>query len=142
MKTREEIITSMCYTYKHDFGINYDVQQMIPAGTTPEQREHIRNTMSQIFDNDIAPYMEFKDNKTSNMNPLIEKFARRAGFDSYNYQGGNAEPMTKFAHLIIQECIKIPHEMWYESQLNAEVSTKIENRIKEHFGVNSENPMD
>jgi hypothetical protein len=62
MKTREEIITGMCYTYRHDYGLlknDEDVMQMT-SGVTKSQQEFIWNTMAQIFDNDIAPYMEFK----------------------------------------------------------------------------------
>jgi hypothetical protein len=31
------------------------------AGLTDRQREVLWNSMAQIFDNDIAPYMEFKE---------------------------------------------------------------------------------
>lgn len=50
MKTREEIITGMCYTFRHDYGI-LDI---------PEQKS-IHMTMAQIFDNEIKPYMEFRN---------------------------------------------------------------------------------
>jgi hypothetical protein len=61
MKTREQIITSMCYTMRHDFGLN-KTQQAYPftAGMTNEERESLWNQMAQLFDNDIAPYMDFK----------------------------------------------------------------------------------
>lgn len=64
MKTREQIITSMCYTFRHDYGLDnpsYDsfVGSLI-SGITQEQRDAIWKQMAQIFDNDILPYMEFK----------------------------------------------------------------------------------
>lgn len=49
MKTREEIITAMCYTYRHDYGI-----------LDSQKQKGIHATMAQIFDNDIKPYMEFR----------------------------------------------------------------------------------
>jgi hypothetical protein len=49
MKTRNEVITSMCYTYRHDYGLLDD-----------DKQKSLWNTMSQIFDNDISPNMEFK----------------------------------------------------------------------------------
>ena len=41
----------------------------------------------------------------------------------------------KFAELIIKECIRVPYNMWDKAELNADIAVKIENRIKEHFGV-------
>jgi hypothetical protein len=68
MKTREEVITSMCYTYRHDYGLNkYEevngvaFKNALTAGMTDSERHALWNQMAQIFDNDIAPYMEFKN---------------------------------------------------------------------------------
>ena len=62
MKTREEIITSMCYTWRHDYGLKKESLEVdaISSGMTDREREHLYRAMSQLFDNDIAPYMEFK----------------------------------------------------------------------------------
>jgi hypothetical protein len=65
MTTREKIITSMCYTWRHDYGL---VKETDPggysfpgvAGMTQVERDSLWRSMAQIFDNDIAPYMEFK----------------------------------------------------------------------------------
>ena len=50
MRTREQIISSMCFTWRHDYGLMED-----------EDKELLRSKMSQIFDNDIAPHMEFRN---------------------------------------------------------------------------------
>ena len=62
MKTREQIIHSMCMTYRHDYGLRCEDtgNGFITAGVTDDERKAIWNQMAQIFDNDIAPYMEFK----------------------------------------------------------------------------------
>lgn len=74
MKTREEIITSMCYTWRHDYGIPFEPwtdvfscdAEWIPKrpnagiGMTDEEKTVLWNQMAQLFDNDISPYMEFK----------------------------------------------------------------------------------
>jgi hypothetical protein len=68
MKTREQIITSMCYTMRHDYGIIKEPQEFtgdktgnfFVSGMHLEEREALWRQMAQIFDNDIAPYMEFK----------------------------------------------------------------------------------
>lgn len=65
MKTREQIITAMCYTYRHDYGLEKhdapnDYHLPFSSGMRQEERLTLWNQMSQIFDNDIAPYMEFK----------------------------------------------------------------------------------
>jgi hypothetical protein len=57
MKSREEIITSMCYTYRHDFGLVKIDESLISAGMTDNERHALWNGMSQIFDNDIAPLL-------------------------------------------------------------------------------------
>lgn len=61
--TREEIITRMCYTYRHDYGLEIsedDKMYTLMSGVTKQEQQNIWNTMAQIFDNDIAPNMEFK----------------------------------------------------------------------------------
>ena len=73
MKTREEIITSMCYTMRHDYGLvkepmNFDSNNAneifafdrLTSGMYSRDQEALWRQMAQIFDNDIAPYMEFK----------------------------------------------------------------------------------
>lgn len=64
MKTREDIIISMCLTYRHDFGLVKSTGESgpwpFPAGMTDEEKKALYRQMAQIFDNDIAPYMEFK----------------------------------------------------------------------------------
>lgn len=64
MKTREQIINSMCFTFRHDYGLEKDLGNgfvsELSAGMTKQEREALWNQMAQIFDNDIAPYMEFK----------------------------------------------------------------------------------
>lgn len=69
MKTREEIITAMCYTWRHDYGIDKhqagDFDDAIPSGMTDRERESLWRAMAQIFDNNIAPNMNFKNDKSS-----------------------------------------------------------------------------
>jgi hypothetical protein len=64
MKTREEIITSMCYTYRHDYGLNrsHDDPPWL-SGMTDFERKGLWQTMAHIFDNDIAPHMNPKKKK-------------------------------------------------------------------------------
>jgi hypothetical protein len=60
MKTREEVILSMCYTYRHDYGLTRASGDVISSGINQSEREYIYDRMAQIFDRDIAPYMDFK----------------------------------------------------------------------------------
>lgn len=60
-KTREQIITSMCYTYRHDYGLTKQAGDQLGSGMTAEQQQALWRQMSQIFENDIEPYMEFKE---------------------------------------------------------------------------------
>ena len=64
MKTREDIIISMCMTYRHDFGLVCNTGESgpypFPSGMTDQEKESLYRQMAQIFDNCIQPYMEFK----------------------------------------------------------------------------------
>ena len=58
----------MCMNYRHDYGLTIsedDKMYTLNSGVTEQERKQIWNTMSQIFDNDIAPYMEFKNESIS-----------------------------------------------------------------------------
>lgn len=65
MKTREEIITSMCYTWRHDYGLDKLEHDgpggLISVGLTDAERQMLWRQMAQIFDNDILPNMDFKE---------------------------------------------------------------------------------
>jgi hypothetical protein len=64
MKSREEIITDMCYTYRHDYGLNKDPNDPSwIAGMTEAERKGLWQTMAQIYDNTIAPNMDLKNGK-------------------------------------------------------------------------------
>jgi len=57
-KTRNDIITSMCYTWNHAYGAGID-PNWPGLGYTDGTRLALWNQMAQLFDNDIAPFMEF-----------------------------------------------------------------------------------
>lgn len=66
MKSREEIISDMCYTYRHDYGLDKDPNDPSwLSGMTPDERKGLWETMAQIYDNDIAPIMDLKNGKPS-----------------------------------------------------------------------------
>lgn len=66
MKTRNDIITAMCYTYRHDYGLNkLATKDVLSAGTTEAERQMIWSMMAEIFDNDIVPHMTFKPEETA-----------------------------------------------------------------------------
>jgi len=61
--TREQIITNMCLTFRHDYGLEIsedDRMYTLMSGMTRSEREALYKDMAQIFDNDIAPHMEFR----------------------------------------------------------------------------------
>lgn len=62
MKTKEEIIHSMCYTHRHDYGLRkLDSDPPWTAGMTEQDAKMLYKTMEQIYTNNIEPYMEFKN---------------------------------------------------------------------------------
>jgi hypothetical protein len=68
MKTREQIITSMCYTWRHDYGLRKGGAEgygsTFSSGMTDDEAAALWKQMAQLFDNDIAPHMEFKSGNT------------------------------------------------------------------------------
>lgn len=64
MKTKHEIITAMCFTFRHDYGLpkeNVRVQgQDVPIGSsgmTEDEQQILYSTMLKIYNNAIEPYM-------------------------------------------------------------------------------------
>jgi len=71
------------------------------------------------------------------MNSLFEQIAEEA-FVLVPQQKGlhvRSFSLEKFAELIVMECTRVPYNMWDNAELNADIAIKIENRIKEHFGI-------
>ena len=72
------------------------------------------------------------------MNERLKELAEQAGL--YDEKSPDEVPeftasFEKFAELLIKECAYIPIDMWDKAELNADVAVKIEDRIKQHFGV-------
>ncbi len=81
MKTREQIITSMCFTWRHDYGLDKHPDDMpFVAGMTPREREFIWNQMAQIFDNDIAPYMKFRKERKPKRTKEEKEIMKKLGY--------------------------------------------------------------
>jgi hypothetical protein len=63
MKTKEEIIHNMCYTYRHDYGLRKDPNEPNwTAGMTEEDAKMLYKTMEQIYTNNIEPMLEYYEN--------------------------------------------------------------------------------
>ena len=59
---REYVISQMCFTYRHDFGLDKDPDDTgFSSGVAPEERKALWEQMAQIFDNAVIPNMEFRD---------------------------------------------------------------------------------
>jgi len=64
----------MCMTFRHDYGLEIsedDRMYTLNSGMTKLERQGLYSSMSQIFDNDIAPYMQF--NNDYNTNTLADR---------------------------------------------------------------------
>ena len=59
MKTKEEIINSMCLSYRHDYGLRKDKSEPNwTSGMTEEDAKMLYKTMEQIYNNNIEPIIE------------------------------------------------------------------------------------
>lgn len=65
MKNCEDIINSMCYTWRHDYGLRISDEDgekwPVISGMTDSEAKSLYNSMKQIYENCIEPYMDFKE---------------------------------------------------------------------------------
>lgn len=62
MKTRDEIIYGMCLSRRHDYGLDrHPDDAWFVSGMTGSERQALWDEMAKIYDEDIAPFMDFKD---------------------------------------------------------------------------------
>lgn len=82
MKTKAEIVTAMCHTFRHDFGLwKHPDDASFVAGMTDVERNALQKQMEQIFDNDIAPFMNFKtDDQIKYAEDVKEYFANASQY--------------------------------------------------------------
>ena len=52
---RDEIVASMCYSVRHDFGLNKEGSSPLSGGMTDAERKALWTQMQQIYDNVIVP---------------------------------------------------------------------------------------
>ena len=63
MKTKEEIIHDMCFTYRHDYGLRKDPNEPNwTAGMTEQDAKMLYKTMEQIYNNNIEPILGYYEN--------------------------------------------------------------------------------
>lgn len=63
IKSKEDVILSMCLTYNHAYVLPTkpdDDDSPLNCALTASEKEYVYRQMKQIFENDIEPYMEFK----------------------------------------------------------------------------------
>lgn len=64
MRTKEQIILDMCYTWRHDYGLDKmehdSAGGYVSVGLTNEERKILYNSMKQLYENCIEPYIEIK----------------------------------------------------------------------------------
>ncbi len=79
MKTRDQIIHSMCMTYRHDYGLTKpegdpsNIGYALQAGMTQNEQLVLYRQMEQIYDNDIVPVLlELMDENAALRKQLME----------------------------------------------------------------------
>jgi hypothetical protein len=66
MKTKEEIIHTMCLTYRHDYGLRKGSgDPSWTAGMTEYDAKMLYKTMEQIYNNDIEPILKHYEDKNA-----------------------------------------------------------------------------
>jgi hypothetical protein len=59
MTEKEQTITDMCYTYRHDYGLRKEPgEPSWTSGMTEEDARMLYKTMEQIYNNNIEPIIE------------------------------------------------------------------------------------
>lgn len=66
MKDKEQIITDMCMTYRHDYGLRKkDGEPNWTSGMTEQDAKMLYKVMEQIYNNNIEPIIEQLKGKTN-----------------------------------------------------------------------------
>lgn len=69
MKTKEQIVSEMCFTMRHDYGLNKTAPDcVIEAGMTDSERQFLRAEMSQLYDHHIAPLVKELEKTSKELN--------------------------------------------------------------------------
>jgi hypothetical protein len=63
LKTRDQIITDMCNTWRHDYGLVKDEGCLLSSGMTAHERVVLWQQMAQVFDVSIRPAMKHRKKK-------------------------------------------------------------------------------
>jgi len=59
VKDKEQIITDMCMTYRHDYGLRKkDGEPNWTSGMTEQDAKMLYKVMEQIYNNNIEPIIE------------------------------------------------------------------------------------
>jgi len=66
MKSRHEIVTGMCMTWRHDYGLEitdemiekYGAIALLGSGMTTADRKALYDRMNQLYEHDIKPLIE------------------------------------------------------------------------------------
>lgn len=55
---KHKIVTDMCFTLRHDYGLHRDETDTPTCGMTEREREALYNSMSQVYDHHIAQLVD------------------------------------------------------------------------------------
>jgi hypothetical protein len=85
MKTREQVITSMCLTWRHDYFLERS-ESGFGSGMTRDERDSLWSRMAQIFDNDIAPHMQFRREERPQIKLVRDGIIKVHSFEFTDYE--------------------------------------------------------
>ena len=85
----DDLIDSMCLTWRHDFGLvrlDGDDGAFLGSGMTEKERESLRRDMRQLWEHNIAPFLQ------AETEALRRKLAEAEGDVSrYRWRYGNMD---------------------------------------------------
>lgn len=55
---KHKIVTDMCFTFRHDYGLHRCETEVLTCGMTEQERSALYNRMSQLYDHHIAHLVE------------------------------------------------------------------------------------
>jgi hypothetical protein len=67
------------------------------------------------------------------MNERIRALADEAGFNPYNYEGGNLALFEKFAELIVRECIVDFYRQYFDDSVDEDITVTVERYVEDLF---------
>jgi len=109
-KTREQIIDSMCLTWRHDFGLIRSPENKF-SGMTIQEREFLYKQMSQVFDNVISKILKELQQENKNLEDYVLKLSLNKNYLGECKSSSHNNPISEKLKNLSSSCSQIKNSV-------------------------------